>query len=215
MEKHAATKETGRIKVLVVDDHPIMRFGITTIIDATPDMITVAQAGSGEEAVELYELHLPDITLMDLRLPGMSGVDAIRAIMAHHRNAKFVVLTTYEGDEDIHQALEAGARSYIIKGMPHDALVGALRRVHGGGRFLPPPVSRALSSRTPNSDLSSREREVLKLIVKGRSNREIASDLGITESTVKCHVGVILLRLNVSYRTPAGVAALQRGLVHL
>ncbi len=215
MEKHAATKETGKIRVLVVDDHPIMRFGIATIIDATPDMTTVAQAGSGEEAVELYEQYLPDITLMDLRLPGMSGVDAIRAIMAHHRNAKFVVLTTYEGDEDIHQALEAGARSYIIKGMPHDALVGALRRVHGGGRFLPPPVSRALSSRTPNSDLSSREREVLKLIVKGRSNREIASDLGITESTVKCHVGVILVRLNVSDRTQAAVAALQRGLVHL
>ena len=215
MEKHAATRETGKIRVLVVDDHPIMRFGIATIIDATPDMTTVAQAGSGEDAIELYEQHLPDITLMDLRLPGMSGVDAIRAIMARHRNAKFVVLTTYEGDEDIHQALEAGARSYIIKGMPHDALVSALRRVHAGGRFLPPPVSQALSSRTPNSDLSTREREVLKLIVKGRSNREIAGDLGITESTVKCHVGVILLRLNVSDRTQAAVAALQRGLVHL
>jgi DNA-binding NarL/FixJ family response regulator len=211
----AGMKEASRIRVLVVDDHPIMRFGIATIIDATPDMTTVAQAGSGEEAVELYEQHLPDITLMDLRLPGMSGVDAIRTIMARHRNAKFVVLTTYEGDEDIHQALEAGARSYIIKGMPHNALVSALRRVHAGGRFLPPPVSRALSSRTPNSDLSSREREVLKLIVNGRSNREIASDLGITESTVKCHVGVILLRLNVSDRTQAAVAALQRGLVHL
>jgi DNA-binding NarL/FixJ family response regulator len=211
----AGMKEASRIRVLVVDDHPIMRFGIATIIDATPDMTTVAQAGSGEEAVELYEQHLPDITLMDLRLPGMSGVDAIRAIMARHRNAKFVVLTTYEGDEDIHQALEAGARSYIIKGMPHNALVSALRRVHAGGRFLPPPVSRALSSRTPNSDLSSREREVLKLIVNGRSNREIANDLGITESRVKCHVGVILLRLNVSDRTQAAVAALQRGLVHL
>jgi DNA-binding NarL/FixJ family response regulator len=211
----AGMKEASRIRVLVVDDHPIMRFGIATIIDATPDMTTVAQAGSGEEAVELYEQHLPDITLMDLRLPGMSGVDAIRAIMARHRNAKFVVLTTYEGDEDIHQALEAGARSYIIKGMPHNALVSALRRVHAGGRFLPPPVSRALSSRTPNSDLSSREREVLKLIVNGRSNLEIANDLGITESTVKCHVGVILLRLNVSDRTQAAVAALQRGLVHL
>jgi DNA-binding NarL/FixJ family response regulator len=215
MDTQAVTKDAGRIKVLVVDDHPIMRFGISTIINATPDMTTVAQAGSGEEAVELYEKHLPDITLMDLRLPGMSGVDAIRAIIARHRGARFVVLTTYEGDEDIHQALEAGARSYIIKGMPHDALVNALRRVHAGGRFLPPPVTRALSSRTPNSDLSSREREVLKLIVKGRSNREIASDLGITESTVKCHVGVILMRLNVTDRTQAAVAALQRGLVHL
>jgi two-component system, NarL family, response regulator len=210
-----AVKESGKIRILVVDDHPIMRFGIATIVNATPDMETVAQAGSGEEAVELYDKHLPDITLMDLQLPGMSGVDAIRTIIARHGDARFVVLTTYEGDEDIHQALEAGARSYIIKGMPHDALVSALRRVHSGGRFLPPPVSRALSSRTPNSDLSSREREVLKLIVKGRNNKEIASELGITEATVKCHVGVILSRLNVSDRTQAAVAALQRGLVHL
>jgi DNA-binding NarL/FixJ family response regulator len=213
MDKTAEARETGRIRVLVVEDHPIMRFGIVTIINATPDMTAVAQAGSGEEALELYEQHLPDVTLMDLQLPGMSGVEAIRAIMARHRNSKFVVLTTYEGDEDIHQALEAGARSYLIKGMPHEALVSALRRVHAGGKFLPPPVSRALSSRTPNSDLSSREREVLKLIVKGRSNREIADDLGITESTVKCHVGVILMRLNVTDRTQAAVAALQRGLV--
>ncbi len=215
MEKQQAAKQAGRIRILVVDDHPIMRFGIAAIVNSTPDMIAVAQAGSGEEAIELYDEHQPDITLMDLQLPGMSGVDAIRSIMSRHRDARFVVLTTYEGDEDIHQALEAGARSYIIKGMPHDALVGALRRVHAGGRFLPPPVSRALSSRTPNSDLSSREREVLKLIVKGRSNKEIAGDLGITEATVKCHVGVILSRLNVSDRTQAAMAALQRGLVHL
>jgi DNA-binding NarL/FixJ family response regulator len=205
----------GKLRVLVVDDHPIMRFGIATIVNSTPDMETVAQVGSGEEAIEFYEEHLPDITLMDLQLPGMSGVDAIRAIIARHPDARFVVLTTYEGDEDIHQALEAGARSYIIKGMPHDALVSALRRVHSGGRFLPPPVSRALSSRTPNSDLSSREREVLKLIVKGMNNKEIAGELGITEATVKCHVGVILSRLNVSDRTQAAIAALQRGLVHL
>ncbi len=215
MDKQEAQKAEGKIKVLIVDDHPIMRFGIATIVNATPDMTAIAQAGSGEEAIELFEQHLPDITLMDLRLPGMSGVDAIRAIMARHPNSKFVVLTTYEGDEDIHQALEAGARSYIIKGMPHEALVGALRRVNQGGRFLPSPVSRALSTRTPNSDLSQREREVLNLIVKGRSNKEIARDLGITEATVKCHVGVILSRLNVTDRTQAAIAALQRGLIHL
>jgi DNA-binding NarL/FixJ family response regulator len=208
-------KDTVKIRVLVVDDHPIMRFGIAAIIEATPDMTTIAQAGSGEEAVELFEMHLPDITLMDLRLPGMSGVEAIRALISRHQDAKFVVLTTYEGDEDIHQALEAGARSYIIKGMPHDALVGALRRVYAGGRFLPAPVSRALSSRTPNSDLSTREREVLKLIANGKSNKEIALQLGIAESTVKCHVSVILMRLNVNDRTQAVVTALHRGLVHL
>jgi DNA-binding NarL/FixJ family response regulator len=215
VEEQANLKASPRIRVLVVDDHPIMRVGIAAIIQATPDMTTVAQAGSGEEAIELFEKYLPDVTLMDLRLPGMSGVDAIRAVIGRHSNAKVVVLTTYEGDEDIHQALEAGARSYIIKGMPHDALVNAVRRVHAGGRFLPSPVSRALSSRIPNSDLSAREREVLDLIVQGKSNKEIATDLGISESTVKCHVSVILMRLNVTDRTQAVVTALQRGLVHL
>jgi len=215
VDEQKEPREPGKIGVLVVDDHPITRFGIAAIIQATPDMTVVAQAGSGEEAVELYEKHLPDIVLMDLRLPGMSGVEAIRTVVARHRQARFVVLTTYEGDEDIHQALQAGARSYIVKGMPHEALVNALRRVHAGGRFLPPPVSRALLSRIPNSDLSAREREVLSLIVRGRSNREIASDLGITEATVKCHVSVILMRLNVSDRTQAVVTALRRGLAHL
>jgi len=209
------TTEAAKIKVLIVDDHPIMRVGIAAIIDATPDMTAIAQAGSGEEAIELFEKHLPDITLMDLQLPGISGVETIRTIIACHPEAKFVVLTTYEGDEDIYQALEAGARSYIVKGMPHDTLVSALHRVHAGGRFLPQPVSRTLSSRVPNSDLSAREREVLNLIEKGKSNKEIAADLGITESTVKCHVSVILMRLNASDRTQAVVTALQRGLIRL
>jgi DNA-binding NarL/FixJ family response regulator len=215
MDDFLEMQDAAKIKVLIVDDHPIMRVGIAAIIEATPDMTVVAHAGSGEEAVELFEKHQPDITLMDLRLPGMSGVEAIHTLIARHPDAKFVVLTTYEGDEDIHQALQAGARSYIIKGMPHDALVNALRRVHSGGRFLPQPVSRALSSRIPNSDLSAREREVLDLIAHGKSNKEIASQLGIAESTVKCHVSVILMRLNVGDRTQAVVTALQRGIVHL
>jgi DNA-binding NarL/FixJ family response regulator len=204
-----------KISVLVVDDHPIMRFGIAAIINARTDMVTVAQAGTGEEAVNLFEQYLPDITLMDLRLPGMSGVEAIRKIRSRHAQACFVVLTTYEGDEDIYQALEAGARAYIIKGMPHEALVDALRRVHAGGRFLPSPVSRTLASRTVDSDLSTREREVLSLLARGQSNKEIASHLGITEATVKCHVSVILMRLQVTDRTQAVVVAIQRGLVHL
>ena len=215
MDGQIEMKQAAKIRVLVVDDHPIMRVGISAIIQATPDMTAVAQAGSGEEAVALYEKYLPDITLMDLRLPGMSGVEAIRTVMASHPEARFVVLTTYEGDEDIHQALEAGARSYIIKGMPHDVLVNALRRVHAGGRFLPQPVTRALNSRIPNCELSGREREVLELIVHGKSNKEIACELGIAEATVKCHVSVILTRLNVSDRTQAVVTALQRGLIHL
>jgi DNA-binding NarL/FixJ family response regulator len=204
-----------KIKVMVVDDHPLMRVGVSSIVNARPNMIVVAQTGSGEEAVELFAQHKPDITLMDLRLPGMSGVDAIQSIRSRWPSAKFVVLTTYEGDEDIHRALEAGARGYIIKGMPYQTLIDALIRVHTGGRFLPAPVTKALESRTPNSDLSSREREVLLHMVDGKTNREIANLLGITEATVKCHVSTILMRLNVNDRTQAVVTALQRGLVHL
>jgi len=202
------------IKVLVVDDHPLMRVGIAAIIDGRPNMTTVAQAGTGEEAVELYPKHLPDITLMDLRLPEMSGVETIRRIRCFHAQARFVVLTTYEGDEDIHQALEAGAQGYIIKGMPYDSLVNALERVYAGGRFLPSPVKRALNSRTPDSDLSHRERQVLELLATGNSNKKIGELLGITEATVKCHVSTILMRLNAADRTQAVVSALQRGLVH-
>lgn len=204
-----------KIRVLVVDDHPIMRLGVAAIINAQPDMQVVGQAGTGQEAIDLFAQHKPDVTLMDLRLPGMSGVDAIRSIRGTHPRARFVVLTTYEGDEDIHQALAAGAQGYLVKGMSHEALVDALRRVHAGSRFLPPPVARSLAARTPNSELTLREREVLALIVHGQSNKEIATSLGITEATVKCHVSVILNRLGVNDRTQAVVAALQRGIAHI
>lgn len=204
-----------KITVMVVDDHPLMRVGVAAIINARPNMTVVAQTGTGEEAVALFHEHKPDITLMDLRLPKMSGVDAILAIRTRYPESRFVVLTTYEGDEDIHRAFEAGAKGYVIKGMPYQTLIDALLRVHSGGRFLPPPVVRALESRMPDSDLSPREQEVLQLLVNGKSNKEIAGELGITNATVKCHVSTILMRLNVSDRTQAVVAALQRGLVHL
>jgi len=205
-----------KIGVMVIDDHPLMRVGIGAIINARKDMSVVAQAGTGEEALELYRRHQPDIVLMDLRLPGgMSGVEAIRAIRSIEPSARFIVVTTYDGDEDIHRALEAGAQGYVIKGMPYQTLVDALLRVHSGGRFLPPPVARALASRVPDSELSAREREVLQLMVGGNSNKQIASVLGITEATVKSHVSTILQRLAVDDRTQAVVTALQRGLVHL
>ena len=204
-----------KMGILIVDDHPIMRLGVAAIINAQTDMKVCAQAGSGEEAVRIFRKYRPDITLMDLRLPGMSGLDALRSIRQEDPHAKCVVLTTYEGDEDIHQALAAGALGYIIKGMSHETLVDALRRAHAGTRFLPPPVARSLADRTPNSDLSPREREVLSLMVHGQSNKEIAATLGITEATVKCHVSVILMRLEAHDRTQAVIAALQRGLEHL
>jgi two-component system, NarL family, response regulator len=205
-----------KMKVMVIDDHPLMRVGIAAIINARTDMIVIAQGATGEEAVSLFQRHKPDVTLMDLRLPGeMGGVETIAAIRSKFSRARFIVVTTYEGDEDIHRALEAGAQGYVIKGMPYQTLVDALHRVHGGGRFLPPPVARALASRMPHSDLSSRELEVLHLLVGGNSNRDIANLLGITEATVKSHVSTILMRLDVEDRTQAVVTALQRGLVHL
>jgi DNA-binding NarL/FixJ family response regulator len=208
-------KAAPKFGVLVVEDHPIMRLGIAAIINAQPDMTVCAQAESGTDAVRLFHKHRPDVTLMDLRLPGMSGLDALRAIRRDDPAARCVVLTTYEGDEDIHQALEAGAAGYLIKAMSHETLVDALRKVHAGTRFLPAPVAQSLAARTPNSDLSPREREVLTLMVHGKSNKDIGGALGITEATVKCHVSVILGRLGVTDRTQAVIAALQRGLEHL
>ena len=208
--------QNEKMKVMIVDDHPLMRVGIAAIINARADMTVIAQAGTGEQAVALFHRHKPDITLMDLRLPGeMGGVEAIAAIRAKFPRARFIVVTTYDGDEDIHRALEAGAQGYVIKGMPYQTLVDALQKVHSGGRFLPPPVARALAQRLPDSDLSSRELEVLHLLVSGNSNKDIAHLLGITEATVKSHVSTILMRLDVEDRTQAVVAALQRGLVHL
>jgi two-component system, NarL family, response regulator len=204
-----------KISVMVVDDHPLIRVGIAAIVNARADMTVVAQAGTGEEALELFRRHKPDVTLMDLRLPGIGGVEAIAAMRTTRPDARFIVVTTYDGDEDIHRALEAGAQGYIIKGMPYQTLVEAIHRVHLGKRFLPPPVANALASRMPDSDLSPREMEVLLLLVAGRSNKEIAQTLDITEATVKSHVSTILMRLGVDDRTQAVVTALQRGLVHL
>jgi DNA-binding NarL/FixJ family response regulator len=152
---------------------------------------------------------------MDLRLPDVSGVEVIRTIRATSPEARFIVLTTYEGDEDIHQALQAGARGYIIKGLPHDLLADAIRRVHAGGRYLPQVIRDTLANRTPDSDLSPREREILERIAQGKSNREIAQELKLAEITVKMRVSAILERLDVNDRTEAVVTALQRGLLHL
>ena len=207
--------DSTTIRVILVDDHPVVRFGLAAIIGLQPDMIVVAEAGSGEEACAVCSRHAADVVLMDLRLPGLSGVEAIRAIRRSHPKLRFIVLTTYDGDEDIHKALEAGAQAYILKGMSHNELVNAIRTVHSGLKYIPASVSKSLAERPPHSELSARELEVLELIVKGHSNREIGEALGISEATVKWHVNIILSRLNVSDRTQATVAALQRGIVHL
>ncbi len=203
------------IRILIVDDHPIVLVGIGALFASSKEMNVVAQARNGEEAVILHFQRQPDVTLMDLRLPGINGVEAIRRIRNQSPRARFIVLTTYDGDEDIYQAMEAGASGYLIKDMPQEILFDAVRRVHAGGRYLPSPVSKTLASRAPDSSLSRRECDVLRLVAQGRSNQEIAGDLGITEGTVKCHVSVILNRLSVRDRTQAVVTALQRGLIHI
>lgn len=200
---------------MLVDDHPVVCLGLATMIDSQPDMTVVAQASNGRDAVELFEKHRPDVTLIDLRMPEQGGVDAIREIRAKHRSAVFIVLTTYQGDEDIHKAMAAGAQGYLLKGMPHDDLLDAIRRVRAGSQVLPQSVKDTIANRLPSSALSPRELQILELIVKGLSNKQIADKLGITEGTVKWHVNAILGRMNVSDRTQAAVAALNRGLVQL
>jgi len=203
------------IRILIVDDHPIVCVGMAALFSSSREMDVVAQASSGKEAVTLHAEYRPDITLMDLRLPGINGVEAIRQIRSQSPKARFIVLTTYDGDEDIYQALEAGASGYLIKDMAPEILFDAIRCVHAGRRFLPSPVSQMLACRIPDSSLSKRECDVLRLMAQGKSNSEIANALGITEGTVKCHVSVILNRLGVRDRTQAVVTALQRGLIHI
>lgn len=207
--------EEKPVRVLIVDDHPIVRLGIAAIVDAQPDMTMVGQASDGEEAIREFERLRPDVTLMDLRLPGMSGVQAIRSIRARDSEAKFLVLTTYEGDEDIFQALQAGAVGYLVKGMSHDVLLKGLRQVYEGHQYVPSEIAQRLNQRNPLAVLSGREQQVLTYLAQGKSNKSIAHLLGITEATVKHHVGVILQQLKVEDRTQAVLVALRRGLVHL
>jgi DNA-binding NarL/FixJ family response regulator len=204
-----------KIRVLVVDDHPVVCRGLAAIIQAEPGMQVIGQASDGVQAIQMFRKHQPDVTLMDLRMPGMGGVEAIRRIRAEFPQARFVVLTTYQGDEDIHRSLKAGAQAYLLKGMSDAELVQAIRNVHSGLRYLPPNVLETLANRPPKSDLSDRELQILNLIVKGMSNKRIAGALGITEATVKWHVNIILSRLNVTDRTQAAVTALNRGIVEL
>jgi DNA-binding NarL/FixJ family response regulator len=200
---------------MIVDDHPLMRVGVASIINSQKDMRIVAQAGTVDDALRIFSELRPDITLMDLRLASGSGLEAIRRIMAIEPQARIIVLTTYEGDEDIHQALTAGARGYLIKGLSSQDLLRAIRNVRSGHRFIPPAVNNALSSRVRSSVLTGREQEVLQQMFEGGSNREIAEKMQIGEATVKTHVSVILAKLNADDRTQAVVEALKRGLLHL
>jgi len=213
--KNDANVSPGVIRLLVADDHAIVRDGLTAMMEQHDDISVVAEAADGREAVEQFRRHRPDVTLMDLRMPGMDGVEAIVTIRGEFPDAHILVLTTYDGDEDIYRGLHAGALGYLLKDAGRDRLVEAIRAVHAGRTHLAPEVAAKLAERMRAPNLTAREREVLHLLARGMSNGEVAAALFITEATVKTHVNSILGKLDVSDRTQAVTTALKRGLVQL
>ncbi|MDQ2835353.1 MAG: response regulator transcription factor [Acidobacteriota bacterium] len=202
------------VRILIIEDHHVVRKGFVALLQMLPGLAVVGEGGDGAEAVALFDEHRPDVTLMDLRLPGMGGVDAIKAIRKKNPGARIIVLTTFDGDEDIYRALQAGARGYLLKGMDADDLTAAIHAVHAGRTYIPSEIAERLAERFSGSELTERETEVLRLIVGGNSNKEIGAKLFISEATVKTHVNNLLSKLGVSDRTQAATTALQRGIVH-
>jgi two-component system NarL family response regulator len=203
------------IRILIADDHAVVREGLAAMIQRRSDMRVVAEAENGQRAVELARQHQPDVILMDLRMPVLGGVEAIAQIRAQQPQAHIIVLTTYDGDEDIYRALQAGARAYLLKDTPRDELLDAIRAVHAGQKRISPEAAAKLTERLTAPELTPRERDVLKLIVAGRSNKEIGLALHIAEGTVKIHTNNLLGKLGVADRTQAAIEAVKRGLVRL
>ena len=204
-----------KLRIMLVDDHYLVRMGLASIIALEPDMTVCAEASSGEQAQALFRSQRPDVTLMDLRLPGMSGTDTTQAIRSEYPEARIVMISTYVCDEEIYGALQAGAMAYLVKSVQREELMRAIRKAAAGQRHIPPEVAARLADRVSGSQLSTREIEVLRFLVSGRRNREIASALDIAEGTVKLHVSSILSKLGASDRTEAVTRALQRGIVQL
>ena len=205
----------NKIKIIVVDDQSVVRQGFVALINTVADMEVVAEGINGEQAIGLYRQHKPDVMLIDLRMPVMGGVEAITKIRHEFPEARLIVVTTYDGDEDIYRSLQAGAKGYLLKDMFFEELETAIRSVHAGSRRIPAVIAERLAERMSGSALTDRELEVLELIVKGQSNKEIAKSLTISEATVKSHINSLLSKLGVTDRTQAATTALQRGLVHL
>jgi DNA-binding NarL/FixJ family response regulator len=201
--------------VLAVDDHPLLREGIGALLAAQPDMKLVAEASNGREAIEQYRIHRPDVTLMDLQMPEMDGVDAMIAICGEFPGARIIVLTTYTGDVQVLRALKAGARGYLLKNLLRKELLDTIRRVHAGQKRIPPDVATGLAEHATDDALSAREIEVLRLVSGGNANKEIAAQLSITEETVKGHIKNILAKLSANDRTHAVTIGLKRGIIDL
>jgi DNA-binding NarL/FixJ family response regulator len=212
-KKSRAKKE--RIRILIADDHSVVREGLVSLVKRKSDMVVVAEAGNGREAVELWKEHRPDVTLLDLRMPELDGVGAIKEIRELDEDAQIVVLTTFDGDEDIYRAIKAGAKAYLLKDTARDALVETVRRVHAGETYLPPQLAAKLAERVSGEALSPREMEVLQRMAVGKSNKEIGGELFISEGTVKTHIKSIFSKLDVVSRTEAVATATRRGLIQL
>jgi two-component system, NarL family, response regulator len=207
--------QSTTIRVLIADDVAIVRQGLATIVDRDPEMTAIAQAEDGQQAIALFREYQPDVTLMDLRMPQMGGVEAIMAICAEFKQARIMVLTTYDGDEDIYRGLQAGAQGYLLKDAKPPELLNAIRMIHSGQKYVPPEVGAKLVQRMSNPELSERELDVLRLMAQGMSNQGIGTSLNVGESTVKSHVNRILSKLGVNDRTQAVIVAIKRGIVYL
>ena len=205
----------NKIRIIVVDDQAVVRQGFVALINTVSDMEVVAEGINGQQAIDLYREYKPDVMLIDLRMPVVGGVEAITTVRREFPEARMIVLTTYDGDEDIYRSLQAGAKGYLLKDMFFEELETAIRSVHAGARRIPAAIAERLAERMSGSILTARELEVLTLIVKGQSNKEIAASLKISEATVKSHINSVLSKLGVTDRTQAATTALQRGLVHL
>jgi DNA-binding NarL/FixJ family response regulator len=205
----------NQIRILAVDDHPLLREGIAALVNAECDMKLVAEASNGQEALERFRLHRPDVTLMDLQMPGFNGIESIIKIQSEFPNARIIVLTTYTGDVQVLRALKAGARAYILKGHVHRELLETIRAVHAGKKRIPPEVAAELADHAAEDELSPREIEVLRLIASGNANKLIADQLSISEETVKSHVTNILSKLGANDRTHAVTIGLRRGIIDL
>jgi len=206
-------KTTDNIRVLIADDHPVVRSGLAMIIQYTAGIETVAEANTGVEAVDCFRKYQPDVVLMDLKMPEMGGVEAIATITQEYPHARIIVLTTYDGDEDIYRGLQAGAKGYLLKSVSREELISAIQQVHEGRKYIPAEVGARLAERMSSPQLTGRERQVLTLMCEGKSNQEIAMTLHISEGTVKFHVNGILSKLDVSDRTQAVLVAIKRGMV--